>query len=104
VHPVHRWHLLPQQADALIGEAGSVQGVAAHVRLGGGVCRAPGEDPGQQTAAEPDLVGDVEPVRVHHDRGVDSLQGSVARQDLLAGVSLLGGRTEQHHPPGGRVA
>ena len=63
-----------------------------------------GERPGQQPPAEPDLVGDVEPVRVHHDRGVDALQGSVAGQDLLARVPLLGGRAEQHHPAGGRVA
>ncbi|GAA1177155.1 hypothetical protein GCM10009584_18290 [Ornithinimicrobium humiphilum] len=61
------------------------------------------EKVGQEAATEPHLVGQVVAVGVHHDRGVDVVEGAAAGHELLAGVALLGGRAEEHDPAGHRT-
>ena len=101
VDPLVGQDVLPQGGDVEVAEHGGVEGVATPVREGRGVGGLAGVGGDELLDGDHLHAGQVVAGRVHHQGGVDAVEGALAGHEDLAAAALLGRRAE-HDAPGRR--
>jgi hypothetical protein len=90
--------VLAQGRHGLVAHHHRVEGVDAALGHGGRVGGLPPVADLQLRHRDAGHAHQVDARRVHHQRGVDAVEGALSRHELLAAAVLLGGRAQHPHP------